>query len=558
MAVGVLRVSELRRPAVLTHRPLSPYPSLQQFVRITVEAARPGAASPQLQRRTIMRHRRFLRMQLEVVEDRLVPSSAPAVVPHPAGYDSAIVRIDSTHETATLPGIRIDSCAANDRISILSATLAGSDPNPDPFVPARPTPAATIHLTLQSVSLVEEAEHRIASRDRTVDLPPIQESPAIIRSHLLSTPITPHHTEVLAFSHVPTLDSAPVSARMGFGDRFEVVAEGQVASRIGPACPYSAGDSRRDRVRNRPAKRRRGRRGSGTAARCDRLAVPGRCADSRSRGLEPGGAGAKCLGPFGGIDGFGHCRSAGRSRTLSVGERRGPRGGHDGGRRRATAPAATSIASSSAPIPSRRPVRNPSEMSPSVSAEAESGTPPFEPLNPTADPSALDSLYRAYTPYLRAIVRRNLSDRLQGKFDSMDVVHSVWARVVRELGEDGWRVENEEQLRGLLATIARRRVASRARRPEALGELPDGDWERLPEERRSRPSEVAQANELWERMLTLCPPEHRAHSGTAPPGVASGGNRRAHRASRGERSPRAPATGPRPRARQSAAAPRSP
>ncbi|HEY2909770.1 MAG TPA: sigma-70 family RNA polymerase sigma factor [Gemmataceae bacterium] len=145
-----------------------------------------------------------------------------------------------------------------------------------------------------------------------------------------------------------------------------------------------------------------------------------------------------------------------------------------------------------------------------MSAEAESGTPPFEPLNPTADPSALDSLYRAYTPYLRAIVRRNLSDRLQGKFDSMDVVHSVWARVARQLGEDGWRVENEEQLRGLLATIARRRVASRARRPEALGELPDGDWERLPEERRSRPSEVAQANELWERMLTLCPPEHRA------------------------------------------------
>lgn len=123
---------------------------------------------------------------------------------------------------------------------------------------------------------------------------------------------------------------------------------------------------------------------------------------------------------------------------------------------------------------------------------------------------ALDSLYRAYTPYLRAVVRRNLTDHLQAKFDSMDVVHSVWARVARQLGEEEWAVENEEQLRALLATIARRRVASRARRPETRDDLPEAEWERLPERDRPRPSEVAQADELWQRMLALCPPEHHA------------------------------------------------
>ena len=159
-----------------------------------------------------MRDRRFLRMQLEVVEDRLVPSSTPAAVPHPAGYDAAIARIDPTHEAATFPEVRNDSRAANDRISISIATITVTDPNPDPFFPARPAPVATIHLSLQSVSLVQEAEHHVASRDRTIDLPPIQESPAIVRSRLLSTPITPHHTEVLAFSHVAAVDSLPVNA----------------------------------------------------------------------------------------------------------------------------------------------------------------------------------------------------------------------------------------------------------------------------------------------------------------------------------------------------------
>jgi RNA polymerase sigma factor (sigma-70 family) len=120
-------------------------------------------------------------------------------------------------------------------------------------------------------------------------------------------------------------------------------------------------------------------------------------------------------------------------------------------------------------------------------------------------------LHAAYEAYLRAVVRRQLSDRLRSGCDSADVVQSVWVHVVRHLSSSGWRVGGRSQLRALLATIARRRLVSRARahartaREESGGgEVFDG----LAACDQPRPSEVAQAGELWEQMLALCPPEH--------------------------------------------------
>src|SRR4051812_6319360 len=80
------------------------------------------------------------------------------------------------------------------------------------------------------------------------------------------------------------------------------------------------------------------------------------------------------------------------------------------------------------------------------------------------DAAAADALFAAYTPYLKAVVRRQLSDRLRAKFDSADVVQSVWVQVVRQLGRDGWHVGSEGELRALLATIARRRLVNRVRK----------------------------------------------------------------------------------------------
>ncbi len=119
--------------------------------------------------------------------------------------------------------------------------------------------------------------------------------------------------------------------------------------------------------------------------------------------------------------------------------------------------------------------------------------------------AALGELVDAYAPYLRAVVRARLSDRLRPHLDSVDVVQSVWVQVIRQLGRDGWVVNDAAHLRALLVTIARRRLASRARKHtrDDPAELPDA-----PDARQVAPSEAAQGDDLWAKMLRLTPPEH--------------------------------------------------
>ncbi len=123
--------------------------------------------------------------------------------------------------------------------------------------------------------------------------------------------------------------------------------------------------------------------------------------------------------------------------------------------------------------------------------------------------TAANELYTAYSAYVRAVVRRRLSTHLRAKFDSADVAQSVWAQVVRRVGA-GWHVGSEQELRAMLAVIARRRLATRARTHSRPAErASDAALDRVPEGRQSSPSKVAYAHELWDRLLQHCPPEHR-------------------------------------------------
>jgi len=125
----------------------------------------------------------------------------------------------------------------------------------------------------------------------------------------------------------------------------------------------------------------------------------------------------------------------------------------------------------------------------------------------------LGDLFVVYESYLRAIVRSQLSDRLRSKFDSVDVVQSVWVQLLRRMGQDGCRVNDKNHLRALLVTIARRRLVSRARQcwwlTDADLPLDDEGWESLFDSRQTMPSETAQANDLWAKMLNLTPPDQR-------------------------------------------------
>jgi RNA polymerase sigma factor (sigma-70 family) len=127
------------------------------------------------------------------------------------------------------------------------------------------------------------------------------------------------------------------------------------------------------------------------------------------------------------------------------------------------------------------------------------------------DLAAVEQVVADYEPYLRALVRHSLPAPLRTKFDSLDVVQSVWVQVLRALRDGTWQISDRDRLRALLVTVARRRLVSRYRRHGTAlqREQRDGaDLDVLPAPAQPRPSEVAQAGELWEQMLALCPPEH--------------------------------------------------
>jgi RNA polymerase sigma-70 factor (ECF subfamily) len=128
------------------------------------------------------------------------------------------------------------------------------------------------------------------------------------------------------------------------------------------------------------------------------------------------------------------------------------------------------------------------------------------------DEAAAEEVFRAYEPYLRLVVRRQLSRALRAKFDSADIVQSVWADLLRNFRDGGWEFPDADRLRAFLVKATRNRFIDRLRRHLAELEhaqpLPDRDADALPAAPGPDPSELLQAEELWEQLLELCPPAH--------------------------------------------------
>jgi RNA polymerase sigma-70 factor (ECF subfamily) len=126
---------------------------------------------------------------------------------------------------------------------------------------------------------------------------------------------------------------------------------------------------------------------------------------------------------------------------------------------------------------------------------------------------AAERVFRNFEPFLRAMVRRRLTPRLRAKFDSADVVQSVWTDVLEGLREAEWRFNDQDQLRAFLARVTYNHFVNNCRRhsPSLDREerLPDAGSSGLLDSGQPRPSQVVQANELWERIMELCPPAHR-------------------------------------------------
>jgi RNA polymerase sigma factor (sigma-70 family) len=131
----------------------------------------------------------------------------------------------------------------------------------------------------------------------------------------------------------------------------------------------------------------------------------------------------------------------------------------------------------------------------------------------SGEDSAAERVFRDYEPFLRAMVRRRLTPSLRSKFDSMDVVQSVWADLLESYRAAGWRFTDREHLRAFLARVTQNHFYTHCRRHghalEREQPLPEDESSALPPSGQPRPSQVVQADELWEMILRGCPPTHR-------------------------------------------------
>jgi RNA polymerase sigma-70 factor (ECF subfamily) len=130
----------------------------------------------------------------------------------------------------------------------------------------------------------------------------------------------------------------------------------------------------------------------------------------------------------------------------------------------------------------------------------------------SGDSAAAQEVFVTYEPYLRMVVRRLLPAKLRRKFDSVDVVHSIWADLLHGFRESGWRFADADHLRAFLEKATRNRFIDGVRKNQfALDH--ELSLENMSEEvlavDDNRPSQIARAKNMFERLLELCPEQHK-------------------------------------------------
>ncbi len=129
------------------------------------------------------------------------------------------------------------------------------------------------------------------------------------------------------------------------------------------------------------------------------------------------------------------------------------------------------------------------------------------------DAIAAEEVFVRFEPYLRMIVRRQMSGRLNAKFDSADIVQSIWADLLVGFRNGRWRFDDGKHLRAFLAKATQNRFLDRVRRQQAAlhreRTLTRVDEEQLTPAESSRPSTQSHLDELWNKLLHACSPQHR-------------------------------------------------
>src|SRR6516225_6555015 len=81
----------------------------------------------------------------------------------------------------------------------------------------------------------------------------------------------------------------------------------------------------------------------------------------------------------------------------------------------------------------------------------------------SGDSEAVQRVFVASEPYLRMVVRRQLTPALRVRFDSMDIVQSIWADLLTRFQAGHWHFATPQQLQAFLVKVTRNRLIDRVR-----------------------------------------------------------------------------------------------
>jgi RNA polymerase sigma factor (sigma-70 family) len=106
-----------------------------------------------------------------------------------------------------------------------------------------------------------------------------------------------------------------------------------------------------------------------------------------------------------------------------------------------------------------------------------------------------------------------LPPRLQAKFDSLDIVQSVWADLLEGYRAGAWHFADVQRFQAFLVQVTRNRFNDKFRKHRIAFEreqpLEGVHTSELPACSGPGAPDVLEAEELWEQMLALCAPEHQ-------------------------------------------------
>lgn len=131
----------------------------------------------------------------------------------------------------------------------------------------------------------------------------------------------------------------------------------------------------------------------------------------------------------------------------------------------------------------------------------------------SGDSRAAEQVFHRYEPYLRTVVRRLLPARMRSRFDSLDIVQSALTDAWRAFRANGNCFANANQLRAFLVTATRNRFFDRYREHDRDArrevDMPHETSDAGTQGKTSTPSQVVEADELWQRLLAVCPAEYQ-------------------------------------------------